>query len=257
MEYLSQLLGSETPEILAFVENVGRYNRGEEVTLLETSESASNEDSKPKSTDTRTESQQVNSGNMNNKKSNKNEALHARRKQKKGRTPPPPKKAVVSASMDSSGKKPPPPKKSQLNNAVSPNEISKEEEKPVKKSHPKRGKAQIVCGCYGTKHEPLTNCLYCGRISCTREGYDFCPFCGWMIEEIESKGNSKSWVQKERLLRFDREFARRTQIFDDQADFQSPSTWMTDQERMDAEERELNRIEEMKRPKQMLSLSID
>ena len=257
MEYLSQLLGSETPEILAFVENVGRYNRGEEVTLLETSESASNEDSKPKSSDTRTESQQVNSGNMNNKKSNKNEALQARRKQKKGRTPPPPKKAVVSASMDSSGKKPPPPKKSQLNNAVSPNEISKEEEKPVKKSHPKRGKAQIVCGCYGTKHEPLTNCLYCGRISCTREGYDFCPFCGWMIEEIESKGNSKSWVQKERLLRFDREFARRTQIFDDQADFQSPSTWMTDQERMDAEERELNRIEEMKRPKQMLSLSID
>jgi len=74
-----------------------------------------------------------------------------------------------------------------------------------------------------------------------------------------SNGNDKSWVQKERLLRFDREFARRTQIFDDQADFQAPTTtWMSDQERMDAEEvSENNRTEAMNRPKQTLSLSIE
>ena len=82
----------------------------------------------------------------------------------------------------------------------------------------------------------------------------FCfVFGGWASH---SNGNDKSWVQKERLLRFDREFARRTQIFDDQADFQSPTTWMSEQERMDAEESENNRIDAMNRPKQTLSLSI-
>lgn len=54
----------------------------------------------------------------------------------------------------------------------------------VEKPHPTRGKATKVCGCFGTKHKPLTNCLYCGRISCELEGYGFCAFCGYMVEEI-------------------------------------------------------------------------
>jgi hypothetical protein len=45
-----------------------------------------------------------------------------------------------------------------------------------------------VCGCYGTRHKALTNCLYCGRISCTLEGYDFCSFCGYMVEEVKADG---------------------------------------------------------------------
>ena len=57
-------------------------------------------------------------------------------------------------------------------------------DKPVVKSHPKKGQATKVCGCYGTFHKPLTNCLYCGRISCVEEGYDYCPFCGFMVEDI-------------------------------------------------------------------------
>ena len=63
-----------------------------------------------------------------------------------------------------------------------------EPERVVEKSRPRKGKAKTVCGCYGTKHKPLTNCLYCGRISCTMEGYDFCSFCGYMVEEVKADG---------------------------------------------------------------------
>lgn len=72
-----------------------------------------------------------------------------------------------------------------------------------------------------------------------------------------SNGNEASWVQKERLLRFDREFARRTQIFDDQADFQAPATWMSEEERIEAEEKQNDRVESLQRQKQTLSLAFD
>lgn len=57
--------------------------------------------------------------------------------------------------------------------------------KEVRKSQPVRGTAVRVCGCYGTYHQPLTNCLHCGRISCSEEGYDFCPFCGFLVEAVD------------------------------------------------------------------------
>ena len=71
-----------------------------------------------------------------------------------------------------------------------------------------------------------------------------------------SDGNGKAFLQKERLLRFDRDFARRTQIFDDQADYQAPSTWMTEEEKKEAEENQLKHLESLKRPKQRLNLAI-
>ncbi len=71
-----------------------------------------------------------------------------------------------------------------------------------------------------------------------------------------SDGNGKAFLQKERLLRFDRDFARRTQIFDDQADYQAPSTWMTEEEKKEAEENQRKHLESLKRPKQRLNLAI-
>ena len=187
IEYLSQLLGNETPELLSFVDNVGRYKRGEDVISLVVSETnnINEEDSKPKAKDVKVETQQSSGKVTKNRRNNKNDALQARRNQKqaKGRLPPPPKKAVV--------KPPPPPNPPQKEEIESKPIINGEKPKesfnPVPKSRPKRGKAKIVCGCYGTKHKVLTNCLYCGRISCIQEGYDFCPFCGWMIEEIKDE----------------------------------------------------------------------
>jgi hypothetical protein len=55
---------------------------------------------------------------------------------------------------------------------------------PPPKSHPPKGTSSVVCGCFGSVHKPLTNCLYCGRISCEKEGYDYCPFCGLLVEKV-------------------------------------------------------------------------
>ena len=73
---------------------------------------------------------------------------------------------------------------------------------------------------------------------------------------IISHSNDPHWERKERLLRFDREFARRTKIFDDQSDYQGPSTWMNDDERAFAEENQAKQQDALKRPKQVLNLSL-
>jgi len=67
-----------------------------------------------------------------------------------------------------------------------------------------------------------------------------------------SEGDDKASIQKNRLLRFDREFARRTEIIDDQSDYQTPSTWMSEDERQEAEENQQKQLESLKRPKQTL-----
>lgn len=252
LEYLSQLLGDATAEVLAFVDNVGRFKRGDTLALIEEATNVQEEDSKPSANATT---------NFSNKKkpppSSKNNALQARRnnkKQNKSRVPPP---------KQQNRKSPPPPASKSVQQSSTdqslPVKQAKVEQKPVEKSRPSRGIPKIVCGCFGTKHGALTNCLYCGRISCRKEGYDFCAFCGFMVEEIKddgSHGSDRAWMQKERLLRFDREFARRTEIFDDQADYQAPSTWMTEEERQEAEENLSRQMEALKRPKQTLNLAI-
>jgi hypothetical protein len=56
------------------------------------------------------------------------------------------------------------------------------------------------------------------------------------------------------LSQFDREFARRTEFFDDQADYQAPFTWTTVEELQQAEENQSRQIEALKRQKQTLNL---
>ena len=130
------------------------------------------------------------------------------------------------------------------------------------KSRPPKGKASYVCGCFGTVHKALTNCLYCGRISCAKEGYSFCPFCGLLVEKVQATPPddgvmNEAWLHKERLLRFDREFARRTVILDDQEDFyaNSTSTWLTEEEKHEAQGKVEDRQNELNhRKKQTMSL---
>lgn len=99
------------------------------------------------------------------------------------------------------------------------------------------------CGCYGNMHQPLKNCLSCGRISCELEGInDYCHFCGCFIGEDnyyyynDHDGNNAKLEMatrhKEKLLEFDRTSASRTQILDDQEDYfvAATSVWNTDQE---------------------------
>ena len=139
---------------------------------------------------------------------------------------------------------------------------NEEPAKPPPKSHPQKGKPLHVCGCFGTVHKPLTNCLYCGRISCHKEGFDFCAFCGLLVEKVDATPpkegtENKAWLHKERLLRFDREFARRTVVLDDQEDYyaNTTSTWLTEDEKQTAQENEGNREKDLhQRKKQTLNL---
>ena len=95
------------------------------------------------------------------------------------------------------------------------------------------------CGCYGTVHKILTNCLVCGRIACSVEGYSYCCYCTYYISAVKPKKNGKensAVVHKQRLLMFDRENAARTVILDDQSDYfqTSISAFSTGKERDEA-----------------------
>ena len=106
-------------------------------------------------------------------------------------------------------------------------------------SKPLKGVPKVVCGCFGNKHPPLTNCLHCGRISCEREGYDYCPFCNNIITQFTPNSDSKSdsaMAHKERLLEYDRTSASRTHVHDDQEDYfvTQSSMWSSTQEQNEA-----------------------
>lgn len=133
--------------------------------------------------------------------------------------------------------------------------------KPVPKSRPKRGTPRFVCGCFGTFHEPLTNCLFCGRVSCVKEGYDYCPFCGYSIER-PPQSSSAADKHKQRLLQFDREYAKRTVVLDDQSDFfvtnQQSLNWSSNEDErrqvLDNQQEKLQQLRE--RPKMKLELNL-
>ena len=66
-----------------------------------------------------------------------------------------------------------------------------------------------------------------------------------------------AWRHKERLLRYDRDFAARTTVFDDQADYYSQdSAWLTAEERDRAEQQEREKQEELLRKRMQLNLRI-
>jgi hypothetical protein len=69
---------------------------------------------------------------------------------------------------------------------------------------------------------------------------------------------ARAWQHKERLLRYDRESAERTQVFDDQADYYSnqTSTWLTEEEKTEAEQKdEDQRTDLHTRKKQVLNIA--
>ena len=77
---------------------------------------------------------------------------------------------------------------------------------------------------------------------------------------MNSHANDPGFAQKERLLRFDKKFARRTQIVDDQADFQGlagSTAWMTASEEDQALQQAINRQDSLShRPKQTLNIAM-
>lgn len=101
----------------------------------------------------------------------------------------------------------------------------------------------------------------CGRISCQREGFDFCPFCGFLVERPPEgvSRTDQAWLHKERLLRFDRESAQRMIVIDDQSDYAATHqmAWLTQEETDEAEEKQAEREQNFRqRPTMQLDLAL-
>jgi hypothetical protein len=117
------------------------------------------------------------------------------------------------------------------------------------------------CGCFATRHACIASCLSCGRIYCEREGPinankpTTCFFCEAIVlpplsaeeaskrPELNQESTIRAYQQKDKLLLFDKENAKRTQVLDSQADYYESSTWLTDEEKREIDEKERKRVE--------------
>jgi Putative zinc finger motif, C2HC5-type len=256
LDYLVQLLGADRhQQLLNFVGNVERFQNGtelqdESVEIDEKGEDALSIAKKPAlvTLTTKTPKQQ----------SQAKKEISVSKTSSSG--------APKSASAAAAAPKEIDPAPKQLSNRNKKKAALEhlEAAKPPEPRKPSQGKASIECGCFGSLHQALTNCLHCGRISCAKEGYDYCPFCGFLVEEVIDMGGSgenveyvglvpssptcrdfsscvhssgaltcrltlgnrkdDAWIHKESLLRYDREVAQRTVVIDDQADYYSNAT---------------------------------
>ena len=93
------------------------------------------------------------------------------------------------------------------------------------------------CGCFGTEHGVVNNCMNCGRVICTREGERPCPYCGTFvfsdatlmdpdlldqkISAMESRVGKENWkplVERDKCISTEMPTID-TRIFDLQADW--------------------------------------
>jgi len=143
LDYISQLLGTKNVKVQQFVENVGRFQRGE--TIKEVTIAELKQEEKPRSSS----------------------IAKLTPLQKKPATPKKPSNEVEAATNKSTiqavPKSKPDPKFALLSKKEprQAQQSKKEEPRPPTKrsAHPQRGKAKFECGCFGNYHKPLTNCL--------------------------------------------------------------------------------------------------
>ena len=121
---------------------------------------------------------------------------------------------------------------------------------------PKQRAGRHPCDCQSVKHPLIANCLSCGKIICTQEGSGPCLFCGNLVVTREEQavldkknkkseslykklcGDSRSQYEaavesKDRLLDYQANSAKRTQIIDDESDYFNVDNnrWLTPQQR--------------------------
>lgn len=84
-----------------------------------------------------------------------------------------------------------------------------------------------LCGCMATRHPFIGSCLGCGRLYCEMERLGICVFCDGSVcppcsaDDLASKGITdervlRAYRQKDKLLLFDKENSKRTQVLDAQ-----------------------------------------
>ena len=112
----------------------------------------------------------------------------------------------------------------------------------------------LLCGCMSTRHPFFTSCYHCGRIHCGKEqssssssSSSSCVHCARTLflpisaQELAAKGLNegspllKAYQQKDKLLIFDQENVKRTQVFDAQGDYYesnaTSSSWLSEEEK--------------------------
>ncbi len=122
----------------------------------------------------------------------------------------------------------------------------------------KTSSVRQICSCLGNRHDEVTNCTHCGYIICAFEFSPenreldlecHCPICGTictLVAMISSPCDERTltaYRQKEILLQYDQEHAKRTIVHDAQADYYISSAWLTDEERKLGELKERKRLE--------------
>uniref|UniRef100_A0A8C7ZVX1 Activating signal cointegrator 1 n=1 Tax=Oryzias sinensis TaxID=183150 RepID=A0A8C7ZVX1_9TELE len=149
------------------------------------------------------------------------------------------------------------------------------------------------CECLAQKHKLVNNCLSCGRIVCEQEGSGPCLFCGSLVctadeqailqrdsnksQKLRKKlmggekrdllphqdakikdGLEKAIQHKDKLLEFDRNSVRRTQVLDDEADYFATESnqWLSpgEREKLRRKEEELRELRHASRKDRKITL---
>ncbi|TTA54983.1 Activating signal cointegrator 1 [Bagarius yarrelli] len=154
------------------------------------------------------------------------------------------------------------------------------------------------CDCLAQKHKLINNCLTCGRIVCDQEGSGPCFFCGTLVctaeeQEILQRDSNKSQKlrkklmgdhmlsegdkdylphqearmkaglekaiqHKDKLLEFDKNSVRRTQVLDDESDYFATDSnqWLSpvEREKLRRREEELQELRHASRKDRKITL---
>lgn len=223
LDYLSQLLGQDGDQVREFVADVGRYKKGEKLAEQTIEEEEKKEPSPTprqrqenymeatkSTTTTAVAAQQKGKSKLQQKRNNNNKTAAGRGGNNNQKSASLAKKQAAKQAQPKQQSPSPPTQTPVVKNdeapkaaaAKLPDKPKKEAPPAPKKSHPPKGKASKVCGCFGRTHKALTNCLYCGRISCEREGYDYCAFCGYLNEKLDAKPPADGYVLHNRIHLF-------------------------------------------------------
>nr|XP_046204908.1 activating signal cointegrator 1 isoform X2 [Oncorhynchus gorbuscha]XP_046204909.1 activating signal cointegrator 1 isoform X2 [Oncorhynchus gorbuscha]XP_046204911.1 activating signal cointegrator 1 isoform X2 [Oncorhynchus gorbuscha]XP_046204912.1 activating signal cointegrator 1 isoform X2 [Oncorhynchus gorbuscha] len=150
------------------------------------------------------------------------------------------------------------------------------------------------CECLAQKHNLINNCMSCGRIVCEQEGSGPCIFCGSLVctkeeQEILQRDSNKSQKlrkklmegasergylphqeakmktglekalqHKDKLLEYDKNSTRRTQVLDDESDYFATDSnqWLSPSERehLRKKEEELRELRHASRKDRKITL---
>ncbi|XP_062868859.1 activating signal cointegrator 1 isoform X2 [Trichomycterus rosablanca] len=154
------------------------------------------------------------------------------------------------------------------------------------------------CDCLAQKHKLINNCLTCGRIVCEQEGSGSCLFCGSLVctkeeqeilqrdsnksqkllkklmgdrvvsegdkdclphQEVRIKAGLEKAIQhKDKLLEYDKNSVRRTQVLDDESDYFATDSnqWLSPAERqaLRKKEEELRELRHASRKDRKITL---